>query len=527
MIPSHSFSPESNPYKRQRLSESPHHRYSSHYPSSYTHRPSLADLAQDRLASRTKLQSTWEDIIQKYSAISSSEADEIDLETGEIVIDHGHLKSLHDSALWDPIDSEPEYDEEEDELVEPLVEEYTPEIVIPQEEPKMPSEQEILKQFGEEYGREILAYLQQRNSSVPVKTVKNDLWTGPADEDVIFNRAKELWRQYQLQRPSSVSSHTRKFDKDSFERAVFGSFESAVFGASGPRSRTAFEEVVFGQQRLQHDWTDEEEGVFGQQREWMEEIDGGFKQHRQGQTNFEDIIFGQHQQEWIDVEEATLGQQASQRRINEEEARINSGGRSTRYAIDELSLESKPRRTESPIRKRTETPATNRKRIYTPSSKSVIRESSSTRTMSARAKEKLRGNVVSGLIIDGSDEEEEDFFSQTPVKSTVKERNGPETPFWSKIGMGNHSPLKMTSQSPLNMRRSQNGKTVDDGMRRSQSPLKLRSRGSSRVRSQSVKTVDDDGDDDDIIILDIFDTNGKCGDVGYRCSKAFCFKCVA
>jgi len=156
--------------------------------------------------------------------------------------------------------------------------------------------------------------------------------------------------------------------------------------------------------------------------------------------------------------------------------------------------------------------------------------------MSARAKERLRGNVISGLIIDGSDEEEVDFFSQTPVKSTVKERNGPETPFWSKIGMGNQSPLKMTSQSPpkrkksqspLNMRRSQNGKNVDDGMQRSQSPLKMRSRGSSRVRSRSVKTVDDDGDDDDIIILGIFDTNGECGDVGYRCSKAFCFKCVA
>ena len=527
MIPSRSFSPELNPYKRQRLSESPHHRYAVHYQSSYTHPPSLANLTQDRLASRTKLQSTWEDIIQKYSTISSSEADEIDLETGEIVIDHGHLKSLHDSALWDPIDSEPEYDEEEeDELPEPDVEEYTPETVIPQEEPKLPSEEDILKQFGEEYGREILAYLQQRNSSsAPMKSGKNDLWTGLADEDSIFTRAEELWRQFQLKRPPSTSSQPRKFDKESFERVVFGSFESAVFGVSGPGSRTAFEEAVFGQRQRQRqqDWTDEEDGVFGQ-REWRtEEKDGGFKQDRHGETNFEEIIFGKRQQEWIDVEETAAGQQPSQERTKDEEARINSAGRLTTYAVDEWSPSPKPRRTESPIRKRTETPITNRKLIRTPSSKGIFRESSSTRRMSAHAKEKLRGSVVSGLVIDGSDDEEEDFFSQTPVKSTVKEGIKSETPFWSKIGMGSHSPLTTRSLSPLKPR-SQSVKTADDGMRRSQSPLKMRSRSSSKVRSQSVKTVDDE---EDIVILDIFDTEGECGDVGYRCSKAFCFICVA
>ena len=501
MISSHSFSPESNPYKRQRLSESPH-RYSSYSPSYTPHPPSLANLAQDRLASRTKLQSTWEDIIQKYSAIASSEADEIDLETGEIVIDHGHLKSLHDSALWDPIDSEAEYDdEEEDELPEPDVEEYPPkeeyppETVVPQEEPKLPSEEEILKQFGEEYGREILAYLQQRNSSVPAKTVKNDLWTGPADEDVIFTRAKELWRQFQLQRPSPASSQPRKFDKETFERVVFGSFESAVFGVSGPGSRTAFEEAVFGQQQLQKDWTDKEEGVFGPPQEWVEDKDGVFE-HRKRVTNFEEIIFGKHQEQWIDVEEAAVEQQPSQERTNDEEATINSAGTLTTYAIDEWSLERKPQQTETPIHKQTETPKTNRKRIRTPSSKSVIRESSSTRKMSAQTREKLRGNVVSGLVVDGSDEQEEDFFSQTPVKSTIKKKNISETPFWSKIGMGTRSPLKLSnspltrkSQSPLDLRRSQSVKTVDDGIK-SPSPLKMKSRSSSKVRSQGARTVD-------------------------------------
>src|SRR5439155_22290914 len=97
-----SLSPESNLYKRQRLSESPPHR-PPYCPSFVTHhQPSIANLAQDRLTSRTKLQSTWENIIQKYSSIPSDEADEIDLESGEIVIDNGHLESLQDSALWDP-----------------------------------------------------------------------------------------------------------------------------------------------------------------------------------------------------------------------------------------------------------------------------------------------------------------------------------------------------------------------------------------------------------------------------------------
>src|SRR5205814_571707 len=36
----------------------------------------------------------------------SSESDVIDLETGEIVVDNGHLKSLPNSSLWDPVESE-------------------------------------------------------------------------------------------------------------------------------------------------------------------------------------------------------------------------------------------------------------------------------------------------------------------------------------------------------------------------------------------------------------------------------------
>ena len=106
MTSPHRHSPFLNPHKRPRLSPSPHRHP---YPHNYTRQePSLANLAHDRLASRAKLQTTWEDIIQKYSAISADEGDEIDLETEEIVVDHGHIKSLRRSVLWDPADSEPD-----------------------------------------------------------------------------------------------------------------------------------------------------------------------------------------------------------------------------------------------------------------------------------------------------------------------------------------------------------------------------------------------------------------------------------
>ena len=209
----------------------------------------------------------------------------------------------------------------------------------------------------------------------------------------------------------------------------------------------------------------------------------------------------------LEVVRRTLEQQLPQQSTNDEhDEKLGDDGRLTIHTIDQSSLR---RKTESPIRNRTETPTTDQKRTRTPSNKSISRQSSSTRKMSAQAKEKFVGNVISGLIIDGSDEEEEDFFSQTPVKSTVKKETKAEIPFWSRIGMGIHSPLRMTNHSPLTMRRSRSVKSVDDDM----------------TTSESVKTADDD--DDDVIILDSFDTNGKCGVVGYRCSKAFCFKCVA
>jgi len=147
--------------------------------------PSLANLAHDRLASRTKLQTTWEDIIQKYSTIPSDEADEIDLETEEIVVDHGHLKSLRRSVLWDPADSEPDdtdtviSDQGADDTL-PLGE-NGPEVEEKEGETTLPSKEAIIKQFGEEFGRDILSYLQKRKQLPKAKPGKNEILNAPVD----------------------------------------------------------------------------------------------------------------------------------------------------------------------------------------------------------------------------------------------------------------------------------------------------------------------------------------------------------
>jgi hypothetical protein len=394
-----SLSPQ-NPHKRPCLSPSPSKQ--SYY--TYDPQPSIESLTNDRLASLNKLQSTWEDIIQKYSTIPPSEADEIDLDTGEIVIDHGHLQSLHDSVLWDPLDSEREDDD--DYLHEYDTEEIPDHNVIPthQEEQQdqgnetLPSEKEILNQFGEKYGRDILNYLQNRETLKPPSR-ESTLWTAPENEPAIFARAKTLWRKYRDQHPSPIK---QKFDKESFERAVFGANITA---------RTAFEEAVFGKPCGLDIWSDDDE------------------------------------------------------------TKINQAGRTTMYDVD--FTPQSPIERERSIKKRRidETP---RKRARTPSCKGILRSAG----LSAKAKEKLRGNVVSGLVVGASDED--DLFENT----------SPCTP--------RKSGKKVIPETP-----------VISGRARTES--------SSSSRAQSVK-IDDMG---------TLDTKRQCGDVGYRCTKAFCFKCVA
>ena len=447
MTSPHLHSPCPNPHKRPRLSSSPHRQP---YPNSYrTPQPSLTNLAHDRLASRAKLQTTWEDIIQKYSAIPSDEADEIDLDTGEVVVDHGHIKSLHRSVLWDPADSEP--DDTDTIISDQAVNEPLPLGPFPAEgteQKKLPSEDAIIKQFGEEFGRDILSYLQQRTQVPKTKPGKNEVWTAPAEEDAIFARATELWRRYCEIRPSPERP-SRTFDKASFERAVFGMEVSPPTATS----RSAFDEAVFGQQ------------------------------------NVLDNDHDSDSDDWTETDE------------DEENVIVNNPAGLTTCVVDHGTLLD-----ESPNKKRLqmETPG---KLARTPSITSVTRPVR--RGLSAKGRDESRGNVISGLIVAASDEEE-DYLESSPAKSAKGRKRSvasisavsPESS--PDIKSGKRSIISISSAAPEPSMSSPN-----------------------RSRTQHLRIQDDEEEDDDVTIEKGNDTKGRtCGDVGYRCTKAFCFTCV-
>ncbi|KAI5283215.1 hypothetical protein KEM55_001694, partial [Ascosphaera atra] len=68
------------------------------------------DLYQARLACTQRLQSSFEDIIRKYGR-DFSDADEIDLRTGEVVVNNGHIELLEEEQ-----DGEEEDDTEAEQL---------------------------------------------------------------------------------------------------------------------------------------------------------------------------------------------------------------------------------------------------------------------------------------------------------------------------------------------------------------------------------------------------------------------------
>jgi hypothetical protein len=74
-----------------------------------------------------KLQSTMAHIIEKYSRNFEGIGDEIDMETGEIVVNNGHLRSMRDEGdvegLW--VEGDSNVDEDEGVLLEDLTDEYS------------------------------------------------------------------------------------------------------------------------------------------------------------------------------------------------------------------------------------------------------------------------------------------------------------------------------------------------------------------------------------------------------------------
>jgi hypothetical protein len=508
--------PHSRPHKRQRLH----------------HDGSFSDLAHDRLASRAKLRTTWEDLITKYSSIPDDQADEIDLDTGDIVVDKGHLHSLADSILW-ATDSDPEDDEPP----------HTPKVEVPLDGPaqvdeSLPSEEEIIKQFGEEYGREILGFLQQRRTAGQGAR-GGDMWKPREDEEAVFARANEIWAAYTARRAAERAAAP---DEDEEEERVFdkASFERAVFGICGDKT---FEEVIFGQVSQEG----REDGERDGKEVFEEDLVADGNTLFEGMNEVEDVpsevvVEAAEKKDVVDAkrafEEAVFGQifESSDHEVDdgdgtddiieipgfEPKHTIPRGpdlGESNEpitesihsepeflkpYDIDDngvvrLCLSPPPivpscapppnspppttaRRkpeiidltTPSPIKPRR--PTTQPRKLST--SRSPRSRKRSTSQSSSRRRSVSRGSwrrsVLSGLV-DASDEED-DFF-------------GTSSGVWS------------VSRGDLVLRRS-------------------------------VIRIDSDEDEGGGVGGDVGmedgggDTPGRCGDVGYRCSKAFCFQCV-
>lgn len=357
------------------------------------------------------------------------------METEEIVVDHGHLHSLADSALW-ATDSEKE--DSDDILFEQTVVEDTDIQVFtasgecmgqdkPHETLQLPSKEEILKQFGDVYGQEILSYLQNRTSLPSKKQGKGGLWSGPEDEEAIFARAKELWRQNRItNKLKTPNGSARTFDKASFERAVFGAV-----------SEQTFEHVMSGLWENDDGWTDDE-----------------------------------------DDEGESMGMGRKIRRMSSERRTPSIGDW-------------------TPKRRRVETP---RKGICVPSSRK-----------SFLGKDKSRGAVISGLIVDES--HDDDFWDKINKGSPLvrKKREIPETPQVAEE--------RGRRGTPLTLRR---GMTTPSKSTECTTPSTRRSDSSYIIKGE-----DENEDDDQAILNDGHDTKLRCGDVGYRCTKAFCFKCLS
>ncbi|KAJ3279007.1 hypothetical protein HDU76_009664, partial [Blyttiomyces sp. JEL0837] len=71
------------------------------------------DIGLLRLQSQERLQKAWEGLFDKYGR-DFEDADEIDISTGEIVVDRGHLRSIKDVYVGDFVDDDEEYVEPEE-----------------------------------------------------------------------------------------------------------------------------------------------------------------------------------------------------------------------------------------------------------------------------------------------------------------------------------------------------------------------------------------------------------------------------
>ena len=544
-----------NPHKRQRLLSSPSPR---------PHDPSFSGLALDRLASRTKLRTTWEDLIAKYSSIPDDAADEIDLETGEVVVDHGHLKSLADSVLW-AADSDPDDDDNSPPPPNRKVEGSVARDVSPKVDakgdPGLPSEEEIMKQFGEDYGREILQYLQQRQTSGKGSRGE-DMWKPPEDEEAVFARASEIWAVYRAKRAAvrapahgDNEEEGREFDKASFERAVFGicsenTFEEIVFGQIFGMSQE--KENVGGEVDAkgaieEEDLTADGRALFKSENDvanatsGLDDEDGQKRDVLDAKRAFEMAVFGQ---------------------IVSDPEQVDDG-----YDSDDV-IEIPGFEPKRPRAEGIEIPSLQELHL-------IVREPISEDNTKSLETHDIDHKDLTQLFYPlhpiAPSSPRPVSTPATPTAPTNPERptTAPRqreiidlttpSPIKPRAPLTNHARKKSTSRSPRSRKRST---SQSPSRRRSSSSLRrsvvsglvdasdqednffpslclrtdpvgpLRGRTSNVIRIESDDDLDgterDLGSEDGVErAVDAGDTLGRCGEVGYRCSKAFCFQCVA
>lgn len=105
-----------------------------------------AEYQRKKREAQQTLKNTFESIFEKYSNVADHETDEVDLNTGKIVVDNGHMRSLANDpkarerwrAVGEIMEGGPEEDEDSD-SVDELAEPAMPPITIRRKAPSTES----------------------------------------------------------------------------------------------------------------------------------------------------------------------------------------------------------------------------------------------------------------------------------------------------------------------------------------------------------------------------------------------------
>jgi hypothetical protein len=204
----------------------------------------------------------------------------------------------------------------------------------------------------------------------------------------------------------------------------------------------------------------------------------------------------------------------------DEERSLDLGGTLTTFTIDDEEIQPTPQkdykaqRIESPVTKREvillDTPI----RTSTPPTKRPL-SSSKKRWSTARKKDRGQTNIVTGLVVNASDEEDDFFSSITSPSPSIKlKKDARRSVSSTPIVFINRERSLSTSSSVK--RRTAAQTSEKDVVEEVQI-------GGLGTREEPFTT---EGDTSELTPKKNIDTKASCGDIGYRCTKPFCFKCI-